>query len=153
MNRYQRIGISILSIVWAVACGDGSSPTSTSPTTTTTTVTTTDTRTIKDNPSFANDIQEIFERRGCTNAACHGAAASAGLNLQTGASYNNLVNVMATSEAIIRVIPNDADGSYLVIKLEGRQTVGARMPLGGQPLDQTDITNIRNWITRGANNN
>ena len=45
---------------------------------------------------------------------------------------------MATSEAVLRVIPNNADGSYLVIKLEGRQTVGARMPLGGQPLDMTD---------------
>ena len=82
-----------------------------------------------------------------------GAAASAGLNLQAGASYSNLVNVMATSEPVVRVIPSDADGSYLVVKLESRQTVGASMPLGGQPLDQTDITNIRNWITQGANNN
>jgi hypothetical protein len=154
MNRYQRIALAILSISWVVGCGDSSSPTSsTPPVTTTTTVTSSDTRTIKDNPSFANDIQEIFQRRGCTNAACHGAATAAGLNLQTGASYGNLVNVMATSESVVRVTPANADGSYLVIKLEGRQAVGARMPLGGQPLDQTDLTNIRNWITQGANNN
>ena len=154
MKRYQWITIVVLSLAWTVGCGDSSSPTSSSnPVTTTTTVTTTDTRTVKDNPSFANDIQEIFQRRGCTNAACHGTAASAGLNLQSGVSYSNLVNVMATSEPVVRVIAGNADGSYLVIKLEGRQTAGASMPLGGQPLDQTDITNIRNWITQGANNN
>jgi hypothetical protein len=148
------ISLAAVSILWVVACGDSSSPTSSTPTTTTTTTAPpADTRTVKDDPSYANDIQEIFERRGCTNAACHGAAASAGLNLQSGVSYSNLVNVMATSESVVRVIPNNADGSYLVIKLEGRQTVGARMPLGGQPLDETDITNIRNWITQGANNN
>jgi hypothetical protein len=154
MNRHQCVFILVSSLALLVACGDSSSPTSsTPPTTTTTTVPTTDTRTVKDNPSYANDIQEIFQRRVCTNAACHGAAAAAGLSLQPGVSYGNLVNVMATSEAVLRVIPNNADGSYLVIKLEGRQTVGARMPLGGQPLDTTDITNIRNWITQGANNN
>ena len=138
------------SIVLAVACGDSSSPTSSSnpmssppPTANSPT----------DNPSFASDIQPIFERNGCTNGACHGGAVSAGLDLRSGASYNNLVNVQATSEPITRVIPGNADGSYLVIKLEGRQAVGSRMPLGGQALNTTDLTNIKNWINRGANNN
>ncbi len=78
---------------------------------------------------------------------------SAGLNLQSGASYASLVNVTATREPIVRVIPGNADASYLVVKLEGRQSVGSRMPLGGQPLSQTDLTNIKNWINRGAQNN
>jgi hypothetical protein len=153
MKRNKSFAIAVLGILWVLGCSDSSSPTTpTTPTPTTTTVTT-DTRTIKDNPSFAADIQEIFDRRGCINAACHGTASAAGLNLQSGVSYGDLVNVMATREPVTRVIPGDADGSYLVIKLEGRQTVGARMPVGGQPLDQTDLTNIKNWIAQGADNN
>jgi hypothetical protein len=47
----------------------------------------------------------------------------------------------------------DPDDSYLVKKLEGRQSVGARMPLNGAALDNTDLSNIRNWISQGAKNN
>ncbi len=42
----------------------------------------TDTRVIKAAPSFANDIQEIFNRRGCTASSCHGSAMSANLDLR-----------------------------------------------------------------------
>lgn len=110
-------------------------------------------RVVKQNPSFATDIQEIFDRKGCTAAGCHGNAQQAGLDLRPGAAHGALVGVVATSEAIQRVIPGNAQGSYLVIRVEGRQTVGSRMPLGGTPLDNVDLTNLRNWIDRGAPNN
>ena len=113
----------------------------------------TDTRVIKSDPSFANDIQEIFNRRGCAAGFCHGSAQSAGLNLMAGSSYASLVNVTATQSTAARVIPGNAQDSYLVVKLEGRQTVGARMPVNGAALDNIDLTNIKNWISRGANNN
>ncbi len=142
------LSMLILASVILPACGDSSSPTSPSGTTTTVPA---GTGTIAD-PSFANNIQAIFNT-GCTNNACHGTGMSAGLNLQSGASYASLVNVTATREPIVRVIPGNADASYLVVKLEGRQSVGSRMPLGGQPLSQTDLTNIKNWINRGAQNN
>ena len=45
-----------------------------------------------------------------------------------------------------------AYNSYLVIKLEGRQTIGVKMPLGGS-LDAVRLQNIKNWINKGANNN
>ena len=112
------------------------------------------TRVVKANPSLANDIQEIFNRLGCSGGSCHGAAQSAGLNLgSASAAFTSLVGVSATSESIVRVIPNDADNSYLVIKLEGRQSVGARMPLGGGMIDTVDLNNIKNWINTGAANN
>ncbi len=115
-----------------------------------------DTRTIKANPSFSQDIQEIFTRRGCTSSGCHGGGAG-GLTLGSSASanYNNLVNVPSPTSGEIRVIPNDANNSYLVKKLEGRQGSGngSRMPLGGSPLDNIDLTNIKNWINTGAPNN
>jgi hypothetical protein len=110
-------------------------------------------RVIVADPSFATVIQEIFNRRGCASGSCHGSAQAAGLNLSSGSSYANLVNVAATQSAAARVIPGDADGSYLIVKVEGRQTVGQRMPLGGSALDNIDLTNLKNWISQGAKNN
>ena len=134
--------------VGAAGCGGGGSSSPTSPS-----GTGSDMRTVQADPSYGSVVQEIFERRGCTASTCHGSAVSAGLTLQRGASHAALVNVQATSEPIIRVIPGNADGSYLVIKLEGRQAVGTRMPQTGTPLDSIDLTNIKNWINQGAKNN
>ncbi len=106
------------------------------------------------NPSFSTDIKEIFDRRGCAVAGCHGSQQSGGLDLRSGASYAELVNVTAEGEAtFLRVVPNDATNSYLVIKLEGRQSFGSQMPISGGALSNTDLTNIRNWINAGAANN
>lgn len=115
-----------------------------------------DTRTIKANPSFANDITEIFTRKGCTGSSCHGNG-SGGLMLSTSASANHarLVNVKSLNSGEVYVIPNDAQNSYLVKKLENRQGSGngSRMPVGGSALDNVDLTNIKNWINTGAQNN
>ncbi len=109
--------------------------------------------TVKPNPSFANDIQPIFSS-GCALSSCHNSAsAQAGLILAQGQAYANLVNVNSTQvPARMRVLPSDADNSYIVIKLEGRQTIGARMPLSGS-ITNTQLQNIKNWINNGAQNN
>ena len=105
-------------------------------------------------PSFGTNINEIFQRRGCSSGSCHGNGAS-GMTLGTGASgnYAAIVGVQASSEDFLRVAPGDADNSYIIIKVEGRQTVGQRMPLGAGALDNIDLTNLRNWISNGAPNN
>ena len=109
---------------------------------------------ILSNPAFGANIQEIFNRIGCSDSTCHGAALSANMDLRSGAAYENLVNVVSFSDAaFMRVSPNDAQNSYIVMKLEGRQTVGDRMPLNRAILDAIDLTNIRNWINTGAPNN
>ncbi len=116
-------------------------------------------RMIKAVPTFRADIDEIIQRRGCSSSSCHSRApreAQAGLWLNTnpGGNYSMLVNADAWSEpAYKRVLPGDADNSYLMIKLEGRQLVGLQMPRNATPLDSIDITNIRNWINNGAPNN
>ena len=52
----------------------------------------------------------------------------------------------------ILVIAGDADGSYLIKKLEGADGIsGDPMPPSGS-LDQSDIDQIRDWIDRGAPN-
>lgn len=109
--------------------------------------------TVKADPSFANDIQPVFTNN-CALSGCHSSTAQAGLILLQGQSYSNLINVNSTQEPNrIRVLPGDAGNSYLVIKIEGNQTVGARMPFGRSPLSSVQIQNIKNWIDRGAKNN
>lgn len=112
-----------------------------------------DTRSIVDDPSLASVIQEIFNRNGCSSGPCHGTAVSAGLDLTDGSSYGNLVGVIATQTSVARVVPNNASGSYLIVKVEGLQITGERMPLGRTPLDNIDVTNLKNWINQGARNN
>jgi hypothetical protein len=112
-----------------------------------------DTRSIKDDPSFANDVWEVFNRRGCAASSCHGGGAG-GLTLTSASgAYTALVNVTSAASGEVLVIPSNADDSYLVKKLEGRQSVGARMPLGGSSLDNIDLSNVKNWINQGAKNN
>jgi hypothetical protein len=110
-------------------------------------------RTVKADPSFASDVFEIFTRRGCTGSLCHGGG-QGGLTMSsaTGA-YADLVDVKSPITQEVRVIAGNAANSYLVKKLEGTASAGERMPLGGSPLDATDLQNIKNWINQGAKNN
>jgi hypothetical protein len=52
--------------------------------------------------------------------------------------------------ALKRVTAGDPGNSYVVQKVEGTQTVGSRMPLGGPFLSQTEVNQIRAWIQAGA---
>lgn len=109
--------------------------------------------TIKDNPSFSADIMEVFNRNGCTASGCHGSG-QGGLTMGSASTtHANLVDVVSPTSGEIRVIPGNASDSYLVKKLMGTAAFGAQMPLGGAPLGNTDMTNIRNWINQGAGNN
>ncbi len=98
---------------------------------------------------FASIQQHVFTPI-CT--ACHaGANAPQGLRLDSANSYDLLVGISSNEvSSIQRVKPGDPDHSYLVQKLEGRASVGARMPFGGPYLDQATIDVIRQWITDGA---
>jgi hypothetical protein len=67
------------------------------------------------------------------------------------ASFAALVNVNSTEvPALKRVMPGDPANSYLMHKLEGSQSVGSRMPLGGPFLDAAAIDQVRAWIQAGA---
>jgi hypothetical protein len=86
---------------------------------------------------------------------CHvGAGAPAGLRLDAANSFAQLVNVPSTQvPTLLRVKPGDPDNSYLVQKIDGRATVGGRMPLGRAPLPQASIDLVRSWIAAGATMN
>jgi hypothetical protein len=100
---------------------------------------------------------EIFSACiGCHN----GSAASSGplpgsMNLNSGSSYANVVSVPSRQQpALQRVLPGNADDSYLVRKLEGTAGItGSRMPLGGPFFDADAINRLKAWINAGAPNN
>ena len=98
---------------------------------------------------FASIQQHVFTPI-CT--VCHaGAGAPQGLRLDAANSYDLLVGVPSNEvPGLQRVKPGDPEASYLIQKLEGHASVGARMPLGGPYLEQATIDVIRQWITDGA---
>jgi hypothetical protein len=114
-------------------------------------------------PTFTSIQREILEttdesgRAACTN--CHtdagGRNPSGGLNLRHDLAYASLVSVASRGKAgAVRVIPGDANNSYVVQKLEGAPgIVGERMPRTGGPyLTEGQLTIIKRWIATGANN-
>ncbi|HEU0009529.1 MAG TPA: hypothetical protein VFT34_06925, partial [Verrucomicrobiae bacterium] len=107
---------------------------------------------------FSSMIQPLFNGVNTSGASacvtCHsGGSPPAGLNLATGLSYGNIVNVNSTEVALKRVKPSDHLNSYLWHKInDAPPAVGARMPQNGPPyLNQTEIDTIKNWIDSGAN--
>lgn len=97
-----------------------------------------------------SSIQSLVFNPSCVSH--HGLDdAAAGLNLAEGHSFSNLVNVRSKQVELLLVRPGDAENSYLVHKLEGREGImGKQMPLGAPPLTATDIDVIKLWINNGA---
>ena len=100
--------------------------------------------------SFSSIRDEILVP-SCGFASCHGAGAG-DLTLDAEGAYAALVDVpSAAVTGEILVIPGDADGSYLVQKLEDASGIaGEGMPPGGQLLDADKIARVRGWISEGA---
>jgi hypothetical protein len=99
---------------------------------------------------FNENVQPLLTKK-CAHPSCHGAAKSAGLQMSSGVAYENLVNVKSSEEPqFVRIKPGDPDSSYLVMKIEGKQQVGSRMPLTGGYLKTQDIQMIRTWVEGGA---
>jgi hypothetical protein len=111
--------------------------------------------------STFDGIQEvIFEGHGCTQAACHGAAAQGGLTLLHGSSYKNVLEAPSTESSFNRIEPGDEDRSFLWLKLAAStapdlippeiQVAGAPMPNGLPPISMDELNALRLWIHSGA---
>ena len=107
-------------------------------------------------PTLAQIQTQIFDP-GCVS--CHtdvGRNPSGGLNLRSGSAFSGMVGVASLQQpGAVRVIAGNANGSYLIQKLEGAAgIVGVRMPRNGPPfLTDAQVKFIRDWITAGALNN
>ncbi len=102
-------------------------------------------------PSYARDIEPIFVAT-CRDAGCHtGARAAAGLRLDLGVGYAELLGVPASCGGSVLVRPSDVAGSYLFNKLTNVGICsGTEMPKRGSPLAPAQIDLIRAWICSGA---
>jgi hypothetical protein len=103
-------------------------------------------------------IQKQIFNTSCALSACHDSQSQqAGLLLEVGASYTQLVgvtptNVTAQGLGWDRVTPGDPELSFLYHKVTGDLGVGlgSRMPLGAPPLAPNLIEILRLWIEAGA---
>lgn len=111
-------------------------------------------------PTFSSIRTEIFQNGDSSGRVaciqCHnpgGRLFTGGLDLATD-PYTSLVGVASRDNpGAVRVVPGDAENSYLLHKIEGRQgIVGLQMPRLGPPLTSGQIEIIRRWIAEGARN-
>jgi hypothetical protein len=106
----------------------------------------------------------IFERHGCTSAACHsGTAPAGGLDLTPGVAYDNLVDVPAQTVStdnhpgLARVVPGYKGRSLLWLNVAAAAQPDLwkaplrSMPSGGlPPLSYDELELLRLWIEQGA---
>jgi hypothetical protein len=124
--------------------------------------------------SLAAIQKDIFDK-SCSFSSCHspqGAGSSGDLSLgksdavTSSAVHAALVGKAASIDpSLVLVKAGDADGSFLVAKLDAgnnagkfqgtscSQNCGDPMPLGSAGLSAEKITRIRNWINQGAKDN
>ena len=106
--------------------------------------------------TFAGIQTKIFERRGCTEDACHGSAKSGGLDLTPASAYASIYGVRSTFSSLARIEAGDEERSFLWLKLAaatrpGRYEVaGSPMPSGLPALSEEELELLRLWIYAGA---
>jgi mono/diheme cytochrome c family protein len=95
-------------------------------------------------PSFAADVLPLFQEQ-CV--ACHSTAQP--LGGWDGSSY---ASAMESGDHAPVIIPGDPDGSLLIQKMLGTQTVGAQMPIP-QLLPSEQVQMVIEWVRAGAPDN
>jgi hypothetical protein len=106
--------------------------------------------------SYAAIQALVFERHGCTAAACHGQAKVGGLDLSAGTSWDALVDVPSTNSGHKRIEPGAPGDSYLFQKLVAAtepgsvQVAGSPMPIGAAALSAKELEAVKLWILKGA---
>jgi hypothetical protein len=111
-------------------------------------------------------IQDAIFSKSCAFGSCHGGTnPAAGLNLTSGHSCASLVHrASCVFSSRTLVVPGNPEQSYLYHAIAGDDLgtnpdgtcaglangTPSRMPLGGQPLCQAQIDQVKAWIAAGA---
>jgi len=99
--------------------------------------------------SFSQDVKPVIDQNcvSCHQVDGEGVVAS-GFDMT---SYDGL---MKGAKFGPMIIAGDAEGSNMVVLMEGRADPSISMPHGQQkPISKADIKTIRLWINQGARNN
>ncbi len=100
---------------------------------------------------YETEVQPIFTG-SCANCHVSSPFPDAGLTLDPGKSFDNLVNVTSVQDGtLLRVKPYSATQSVLFSKVNcDAPLVGLRMPLERSPLTPEAQALIMDWINQGA---
>ena len=99
--------------------------------------------------SFSEEVQPILAQN-CLE--CHQVGGS-GMEASE-FSMESYEDLMKGTKFGPMIIAGDAEGSNLLVLMEGRADPSISMPHGEQePISKQDIQTIRLWINQGANNN
>lgn len=98
-----------------------------------------------------SSIQSTVLSPTCAVSGCHNGTQTP--NLSSGVAYSQLVNVQNLIRTLDYIKPNNADSSYLYLKVIGQNISGLQMPRNGTPLSQAVTDSIKAWINAGALNN
>lgn len=100
-------------------------------------------------PDFADLEADIFVP-SCAFSFCHGGG-TGGLELDGAGDHAALVGVPSTGmSGATLVIAGDAEGSYLVHKVEGRASIAGEPMPAPNGLDADAVAALRAWIDAGA---
>lgn len=100
-----------------------------------------------------DQIQAVVFTPSCATAGCHdNTTQAAALSLaDADTSWLEMVGQFSGQVAEMLVAPNDPNASYLIRKMENTAGItGGQMPLNRPAIQQSDINQIRDWITNGA---
>jgi hypothetical protein len=103
-------------------------------------------------PVVFAEVQLLLEQT-CTVARCHSRESLAGhLDLSAQRSYGNLVGKPSAQKPGAQlVLPFHPLRSYLLDKLRGAEGIlGARMPIGREPLADEQELLVEQWVSSGA---
>ena len=99
--------------------------------------------------SFSQDVKPILDKN-CSH--CHTAGGQG--QLASGFDMTTYDGLITGGQFGKMVIPGDAEGSNMLVLMEGRADPSINMPHGEQdPVPAKDIKLIRLWIEQGAANN
>lgn len=102
-------------------------------------------------PATFSEVENGLLGVSCAFSTCHGSNAG-GLFLDGETDYERLVNIEAIAGNGTYVIPNDADGSYIVQKVEGASNIiGEQMP-NSEGISDEQLRMLRSWINNNAPN-
>jgi len=99
--------------------------------------------------SFSQNIKPILDKN-CSQ--CHQAGGQG--QVASGFSMDSYSNLMKGTNYGPMIVAGDAEGSNMLVLMEGRADPSISMPHGNQkPVSKEDIHMIRLWIEQGAKNN
>ncbi len=97
--------------------------------------------------------QRIFSIR-CANPTCHDGSFEPDFRTVQSTYYSLVYHPVIKNDTnrsyLYRVLPGNADQSWLVERLISNDPVLGRMPLYSTPLNETEINWIKTWINKGA---